>query len=114
MPTYVYRCEKCKTDWQRLFKMADKPGWIKCPECDAKARSVVTALPVIFKSSGFPGNDMKHLETGKSAGTKGLKPTHKDMVYIEKVYPNVHDSSKAKEVMDKARSGSKTDNFGRR
>lgn len=115
MPTFVYRCESCKTDWQQFFKIADKPEKIICPGCEScYARSVVTAIPVIFKATGFPGNDAKHLETGKSSGSVGVKPTHKHMEYVEKVYPHVHDAEPAKKIMDKVKSGSHRPNFGRR
>jgi len=116
MPTYVFRCERCKTDWQLFSKISDKADFVFCPECGAgDCRQVITAVPVIFKAAGFPGNDMKHLTTGKSTGTVGDKLTHKDMEYVEKMYPHVHDTNTEKErFMDTVKSGSKTENFGRR
>ena len=116
MPTYVFRCKQCLTDWQRFYKMDDKPKKIICPTCHNRdAHSVITAIPVIFKAAGFPGNDMKHLTTGKSIGTVGDKLTHKDMEYVEKMYPNVHDTNTEQErFMDTTKVGSKTENFGRR
>ena len=116
MPTYVYRCKTCKTDWQRVFKIKSKPPRIKCPVCPREyAFSVITAIPVIFTDRGFPGNDMKNLVSGVSAGSVGNKPSHKEMEYIEKKYPDVHKPNTERErFMDQARTGSKHKSFGRR
>ena len=103
------------TDWQRFFKMADKPSTILCPECPNHAHHVITANPVIFKTRGFPGNDMKNLVTGVSTGTRGDKPSHADMAYVEKKYPDVHKPNRERErFMDTAKTGSKSKDFGRR
>ena len=118
MPTYVFRCDRCKIDWQRFFKMADKAEYLFCPTpgCgNGACQQVITAVPVIFKAAGFPGNDMKHLTTGKSIGTVGDKLTHSDMEYVEKMYPNVHDTNTEQErFMDTTKVGSKTKDFGKR
>lgn len=85
MPTYVFRCEACKTDWNKDFRVKDKPSGIECPDCGNMARTVITASPVIFKTEGFPGNDMKPLAPGGSR--LGRKPTHEELEYVEKNYP---------------------------
>ena len=76
----------------------------------------IAILPVIFKARGFPGNDMKHLNTGASNHTLGGdKPSHKDMEYVEKMYPGAHKTNKeAERFMDTAKTGSKDKSFGRR
>jgi|2_EtaG_2_1085320.scaffolds.fasta_scaffold01301_9 putative FmdB family regulatory protein len=58
MPTYDYRCSKCKTIWEVLvLKADDKPK--QCPECeDENIEKVLTRAPSVkFIGPGFHQTD---------------------------------------------------------
>jgi putative FmdB family regulatory protein len=55
MPIYEYKCEKGHT-FERRQSFSDEPIDV-CPECSAKARRVIHAVPVTFKGSGWYVND---------------------------------------------------------
>lgn len=112
MPTYTFRCNDCQIDWLKFFRMSELPKTIGCGECGADITQKVTGgSGVIFKGSGFPGNDMKDLHSGSSAGTRGRKPTHSELEYVEKEYPDSNKSSKGmvEKIIDESKTGSKKD-----
>lgn len=77
MPTYDYRCQACKAEFERFQKMSD--GLLrKCPECGAlKLKRLMGAgAGIIFKGSGFYETDYKRKSSsngssGKSSGSNG-------------------------------------------
>ena len=53
MPTYVYRCKKCKHRFE-LFHSITDDAVKKCPKCGAKAERVPSGGGgILFKGSGF-------------------------------------------------------------
>lgn len=60
MPTYDYRCNACKHEFEHYQSMKDKP-LKKCPECGKSAleRLIGTGAAVIFKGSGFYQTDYR-------------------------------------------------------
>jgi len=52
MPIYEYECERCSTRFE-LRKSFGQNGDAQCPECAKEARRIFTAVPIIFKGSGF-------------------------------------------------------------
>jgi len=69
MPTYEYRCLKCKKAFERFQKMTDAP-LKKCPTCGGKAeRQIGTGAGLIFKGSGFYITDYKR-SGGSDSGSK--------------------------------------------
>jgi putative FmdB family regulatory protein len=59
MPTYEYKCPKCRTVFEVLQKMTDKPA-AKCPKCGAKAeRQMSGGHGLHFKGTGFYETDYK-------------------------------------------------------
>lgn len=60
MPTYEYRCDKCKKSFEKLQKMSDAP-LAKCPYCKkGKVERLIGAgAGLIFKGSGFYSTDYK-------------------------------------------------------
>lgn len=54
MPTYDYRCDACKHQWEEFHSMTAKPIE-KCPECGKKKakRMIGAGAGLIFKGSGF-------------------------------------------------------------
>jgi putative FmdB family regulatory protein len=59
MPTYANRCQSCKHEFDSFQKMSDDPIAV-CPRCDGDVvRLIGAGCGIIFKGSGWPGNDMK-------------------------------------------------------
>ena len=52
MPTYEYQCESCLTRFEVRRSFNDEsPAY--CPECEAGAHRLFSAVPIIFNGSGF-------------------------------------------------------------
>ena len=62
MPTYAYRCESCKYEFERFQPITEKP--VKdCPQCGkgkGKVRRLITGgAGILFKGSGFYQTDYR-------------------------------------------------------
>lgn len=68
MPTYEYRCEKCKHELEAYQPITAKP-LRKCPECGKSAlqRLISVGAGVIFKGGGFYQTDYRSEGYKKSA-----------------------------------------------
>jgi putative FmdB family regulatory protein len=66
MPTYVYRCDDCKHQFELVQRMSDDPI-DTCPNCESKVRRVIHPVGVVFKGSGWYINDSR-ASSGKSSG----------------------------------------------
>tara|TARA_B110000014_G_C19525831_1_gene282459 strand:+ start:157 stop:483 length:327 start_codon:yes stop_codon:yes gene_type:complete len=59
MPTYEYKCTKCKHQFEAVQKMTDNP-LSRCPECRCKVKRLIGAgAGIIFKGSGFYETDYR-------------------------------------------------------
>ena len=59
MPTYQYRCLKCKYEFEIVQKMVDDP-LAECPECKGKIKRLIGAgAGIIFKGDGFYSTDYR-------------------------------------------------------
>ena len=74
MPTYEYKCLKCKKNFDQLQKMSDKPV-VKCIHCGGKVERLISAgTAVIFKGTGFYQTDYKNKgKSDKSSGSGDKK-----------------------------------------
>jgi len=78
MPTYVYRCKKCKHRFE-LFHSIKDDSPKRCPRCRSKAERVpVGGAGLLFKGSGFYITDYrskayKEKARGESSGGSGDK-----------------------------------------
>ena len=66
MPTYSYKCEKCKHEFDTRQSFKDKPV-AACPVCGEEARRVFCPVPIVFKGPGFYTTDSRGV-TAASAG----------------------------------------------
>ena len=57
MPTYVYECSSCNTQFEVLQRITEDP--IDTCECGAKGtvKRLIQPIAVVFKGSGFHIND---------------------------------------------------------
>lgn len=92
MPTYQYRCPKCKHEFEEFQPINAEP-LDKCPECGGKPERIISGgAGLLFKGSGFyitdyrsdgyrkaaeaetkPGSVSKPAEKSKSDTTKKTK-----------------------------------------
>lgn len=76
MPTYEYRCTKCKKKFEKLQSMMDKP-LKSCIYCKGKVERLIGGgAGLIFKGSGFYETDYKRPASSKS-GDKAEKKSPK-------------------------------------
>ena len=63
MPTYGYRCESCRTEfdvWQRMSDQAKAD----CPKCGRPARRLFFPAGIVFKGAGFYKTDSRKATSG--------------------------------------------------
>jgi putative FmdB family regulatory protein len=77
MPTYVYRCRKCKHRFELFHSISDE-SVKRCPRCKSKAERIPAAgAGILFKGSGFYITDYRsksykdRAKQEKSAGAGG-------------------------------------------
>lgn len=76
MPTYDYRCNACKHEFELFQSIKDKP-LKKCPQCGKNAveRLIGTGGAILFKGSGFYQTDYRPESYKKAAeADKPAKP----------------------------------------
>ena len=78
MPTYDYRCEACKHEFEKFQSMKDSPIK-KCPKCGkAKAKRVIgSGAGILFKGSGFYQTDYRSKSYSDGASKDAPKPAAK-------------------------------------
>lgn len=60
MPIYEYKCQKCKTHFEQLQKVTDKP-LRTCPECGEKQlKKLVSNTSFQLKGTGWYVTDFKN------------------------------------------------------
>jgi len=73
MPTYDYRCLKCKHEFETVQKITDAPRKT-CPLCKGKVKRMIGGgAGVIFKGSGFYVNDSRSASSGSKSGNGSKK-----------------------------------------
>ena len=77
MPTYVYRCKKCKHRFEVFHSITDEAPR-RCPRCKSKAERVPAGgAGILFKGSGFYITDYRSksyrdkAKSEKSGGANG-------------------------------------------
>lgn len=84
MPTYQYRCEDCKLEFEEFQSIMDEPLSV-CPECGGSIHRVISGgAGLIFKGSGFYITDYNRGKYNadkakeKSSGTSSSSSTSSD------------------------------------
>jgi putative FmdB family regulatory protein len=52
MPTYVYACDTCGTQFEQFQSFKDEP-LRTCPSCEGAVRRVFQPVGIVFKGSGW-------------------------------------------------------------
>jgi putative FmdB family regulatory protein len=67
MPTYEYKCLRCKHRFEQYQSIKDEP-LKRCPKCRGKVqRQIGSGAGIIFKGSGFYATDYRSEGYKKSA-----------------------------------------------
>jgi putative FmdB family regulatory protein len=82
MPTYDFECVKCHHKFEQKLSFDDE-GVTECPRCRGEARRLFSAVPVIFKGSGFYITD--HRKGGTADST--AKPEEKTVTKVSAAKP---------------------------
>jgi len=74
MPTYQYQCLSCQHRFELRQSFSDKPI-AACPVCHGVAHRLFSAVPILFKGSGFYITDSRAAEEHNfdAKGPKGKK-----------------------------------------
>lgn len=96
---YEYVCDSCRVKFNVHKPASEYNRDEACPRCKVGARRVVSPVGTIFKTDGFPGNDMK--ADAKGATKVGRKPTHAEYEQIEAQYPDAF-KEPPKDVIEEA------------
>ena len=70
MPTYGYRCESCKQEFDVWQRMTDEPG-AACPTCGGKGKRQFFPAGLVFKGSGFYVTDNRGSVPSTSSSSNG-------------------------------------------
>ena len=80
MPTYEYKCLKCRRHFDR-FQSMSAPPVKRCPACRGKVKRVLgVGAGIIFKGSGFYATDYRSATYSSQAkkDTEGVGNVKKD------------------------------------
>ena len=105
MPTYDYRCEACRHEFDAFQSITDA-ALKKCPKCGkSKLRRLIGAgAGIIFKGSGFYETDYKRSRGGGAGSSE--KPAEKSEKPAEKSDPKP-EKKDSKSESKPSRKGSK-------
>jgi len=62
MPIYEYQCLSCKQRFELRQGFYDDTT-VECPVCQGKAHRLFSAVPIVFKGSGFYITDSRNKGT---------------------------------------------------
>jgi putative FmdB family regulatory protein len=69
MPTYSYRCQSCKHEFEEFQKITDLPVK-ECPKCGGLVMRIITGgAGLIFKGAGFYITDNRSVDYKKAASS---------------------------------------------
>jgi putative FmdB family regulatory protein len=70
MPTYSYRCQSCKHEFEEFQKITDLPVK-ECPKCGGLVMRIITGgAGLIFKGAGFYITDNRSSDYKKAASSE--------------------------------------------
>ena len=113
LPTYDYRCEECGSEFELRLRFSDSVDQ-PCNSCDNLATRQFSAVPIVFKGSGWYVND--YGKKGSSSGKNTNSPetdaasseSSPDTKSSSPTEPKPGSDKKASSSDSSASSGSKT------
>ena len=76
MPTYVYACDSCGTQFERFQSFKDEPLQT-CPSCASAVRRVFQPVGIVFKGSGWYVTDSRKSNSATVNGDDSAGKTEK-------------------------------------
>ncbi|HEX6538866.1 MAG TPA: FmdB family zinc ribbon protein [Candidatus Dormibacteraeota bacterium] len=70
MPTYGYRCQSCKREFDVWQRMSDEPV-AACPTCGGGGKRLFFPAGLVFKGSGFYATDNRRSPAGANGSGDG-------------------------------------------
>ena len=67
MPTYVYACDSCGSQFERFQSFKDEP-LRTCPSCASDVRRVFQPVGIVFKGSGWYVTDSRKSNSATVGG----------------------------------------------
>ena len=79
MPTYQYRCQSCKDEFEVRQSFADE-ALTACPDadCGGSVNKVFSGVGISFKGDGFYKNDHGSVARGRKADAGSTKKSESD------------------------------------
>ena len=76
LPTYDYKCEECGSEFELRLRFSDSVDQ-PCNSCDKMATRQFSAVPIVFKGSGWYVNDYgkKGSSSGKNTNSSETEGT---------------------------------------
>lgn len=113
LPTYDYRCEECGSEFELRLRFSDSVDQ-PCNSCDNLATRQFSAVPIVFKGSGWYVNDYgkKGSSSGKNTNSSetdaASSESSPDTKSSSPTEPKPGSDKKASSSDSSASSGSKT------
>src|SRR6476646_4220431 len=76
MPTYVYACDSCGTQFERFQSFKDEP-LRTCPSCTSAVRRVFQPVGIVFKGSGWYVTDSRKSSSATVSGDDSASKAEK-------------------------------------
>ncbi len=113
LPTYDYKCEECGSEFELRLRFRDSVDQ-PCNSCDKMATRQFSAVPIVFKGSGWYVNDYgkKGSSSGKNTNSSETEGTtsesSSDTKSSSSTEPKSGSDTKSSSSDTSASSGSKT------
>ena len=72
MPTYVYKCDSCGAQFEKIQSFKDDPIRV-CPVCSQPVRKVFQPVGIVFKGSGWYVTDSRKTSSATVDGKDDVK-----------------------------------------
>src|SRR5438552_9484171 len=76
MPTYVYACDSCGSQFERFQSFKDEPLQT-CPACAGAVRRVFQPVGIVFKGSGWYVTDSRKSNSATVSGDDSVGKAEK-------------------------------------
>ena len=88
MPTYVYACQECKDQFEKVLPITQNKAPQDCPKCGKVGTKVVATPSFMLKGDNWPGKSIA-LRTQMAAKNARIVKRQKDRGPVAKLLPNV-------------------------